>query len=1199
MSFTHLHVHSHYSLLDGLGKIDQLLARAKELGMNSLALTDHGAMYGAIEFYQTAKEMGIKPIIGVETYVAPRSHRDKTSKEDGKPYHLLLLAENNEGYKNLLQLVTIAHKDGYYYKPRVDKELLKKYSRGLIASSACLVGEIPRAALSDNLDRAEKITKEYVKIFGRDNFFLEVQDHPEIIDQNIANQAIIKIAKKLDVPLIATNDIHYVRKEDREPHDLLVCVQTGKTISDADRMTYDGDFSMTDPKDIAEAFKDIPEALANTQKIADRCNIELALGKEILPVYPVPKGKTDDELLREMCEEKISLRYKEITPELKERLDFELATVKKMGYASYFLIVQDYVNYAKNKGVLVGPGRGSAAGSIITYILNITDLDPIKYGLLFERFLNPERIEMPDIDIDFADSHRHEVLDYVRKKYGDDHVAGIITFGTMAARNSVRDAGRALGMVYADVDRVAKLVPPPVQGRHIPLVDSLKNAPELKEIYEKESATKRLLDMASKLEGTVRHAGQHACAIVISRDKLTEYLPLQKAQKGDVDHVTQYSMGPVAALGLLKMDFLGLSNLSIIGQALDIIEAVWGKKVDIHELPLDDKKTYALLGRAQTTGVFQLESSGMKRYIKDLKPTELEDIIAMVSLYRPGPLQFIESFIKRKHGKEVINYPHPLTKKALEPTYGFPIYQEQVIQIAKDMALFTGGEADTLRKAMGKKKVKLMEEMKVKFIAGAQKNGVSENDAQKVFKALEDFAAYGFNKSHAACYALIAYQTAYLKAHYPAAFMAALMTSDLDDNERLGVEIEEAENMGLKVLPPDVNESFVNFGVTVAKGVPVPIVDVKDAPQIIRFGLAGIKNVGVGVAEGIVKERKKNGAYKSFADFISRCSAIEGNGGNSMINKKSLESLAKSGALDSLIERNRCLENMDAILKFSSQKTKAPTDQIGLFGGGSGVAAPEEKLELAATPPADDKAKLAWEKELLGIYLSEHPLKNLSEYISSNADVISSINSKKDGEAVVVIGIITTIKKIVTKTGQSMAFIGLEDTTGHTELIIFPKVLEKNIDIWVADKIVEARGKISTKDNAVKILVDKVSEVDLDNVSRNSGGDNFEEVDLTNDDMISLESSLASSQKSVARSQSKRQATDHRPQAKEYVIKLPRGAKKELLVEVKKIIEKHKGDIPVVLCVPTNGDFDRIQTKALIAPSSDLDTELEELFRKT
>ena len=1183
-NFTHLHVHSHYSLLDGLGKVDQLLSRAQELGMKSLALTDHGAMYGAIEFYETAKKMDMKPIIGVETYIAPRRLTDKTAQVDTRPYHLVLLAKNYEGYKNLLILTSEAHLKGYYYKPRIDKQLLKKHSSGLIALTACLAGEVPQIVLSNQLERAEKTVREYQEIFGPDNFFLELQDHPEIPDQAKANSGIIDLSKRLKVPLVATNDIHYVLSSDREPHDVLICVQTGKTVNDSDRMTYDGDFSMRSPQDMAETFKDTPEAISNTSRIAEMCDLEIPLGKEILPVFPLPKGKKDNQYLEELCQAGLKKRFAgKMTPEIKERLSYELLTIEKMGFAPYFLIVQDFVNYAKSHGILVGPGRGSAAGSIVTYLLNITDLDPLEYGLLFERFLNPDRIEMPDIDIDFSDTQRAQVLDYVRHKYGDDHVAGVITFGTMAARAAVRDTGRALGMSYAEVDRIAKLVPPPVQGRHIPIVKSVKESAELREVYDKEPAAKRLLDMATHLEGTVRHASQHACAIVISRGPLTSYLPLQPAQKGDVAHVTQYSMNPVGHIGLLKMDFLGLANLSIIGRALEIIEAVWGETIDIHNLKLDDNATFKLFGQGNTTGVFQLESSGMKRYIKELKPTTLEDITAMVALYRPGPLQFIESFINRKHGREPITYPHPLVENALRDTYCIPVYQEQVMQIAKDMALFTGGEADTLRKAMGKKIAKLMSEMKIKFISGGANNKVPEAKAKEVFQMLEDFAAYGFNKSHAACYAMIAYQTAYLKAHYPAAFMAALLTSELRDTERIGVIIEETAKMSLNVLPPDVNESFVDFGVALAAGLKPPITKPEDAPRVIRFGLAAIKNVGLGVAEAIVKERKAHGPYETLANFVGRLS--DNASGSAIINKKTMEALAKSGALDSLAERNLALANMETILRFSGQKSKLPSSQTALFDT-VGVKMPEESLKLEPSEPASDKQRLAWEKELLGIYLSEHPLRDLGDYIARNALPIGNITNQMEGNKVTIIGIVTNIKKINTKSGQPMAFVGLEDLTGSTEAIVFPKMLESAAECWKNDAVLRIKGAVSTKDNAVKLLVNDAKLLDTDNL------DKFEEVSLE-EDLGSRPSGLGSEKK-----ESKPKPYNPKPNTQsEYPLTLPRGAKKETLVALKEVLQKYPGDATVVLLIPQNGNFERVTTKTSVKLSKDLDTEIEKTLR--
>ncbi|MEK7211366.1 MAG: DNA polymerase III subunit alpha, partial [Patescibacteria group bacterium] len=778
MNFVHLHVHSHYSLLDGLPKIPDLVKRAKELGQTALALTDHGSMYGIIEFYKACKKERIKPILGVEAYLAPGSRHDKHGGIDDKPYHLVLLAENLDGYKNLLKLITLANLEGFYYKPRIDKELLREHRGGIIALTACLQGEAPKAIRSGDLERAKNIIREYQEIFGPQNVYLEMQSHPEIPEQGVVNQAMVNLSRELGAPLVATKDVHYLKPEDKQAQDLLLCIQTGKTVADKNRMTMTGyDCSMSSGEEMAAAFADLPEAVANTVKIAERCNVSFELGKNILPKFEVPGGRDENEYLRELCLDGLARRYPDAAQAIKDRLDFELAVIAKMGFASYFLIVADFVNFAKNRGIAVGPGRGSAAGSIASYALNVTDIDPLKYGLLFERFLNPDRISMPDIDLDFADTRRGEVIDYVTKKYGADKVAGIITFGTMAARAAVRDVGRVLGWPYGEVDRISKMIPPPIQGRHIPLLTSIAENKELAEIY-KDAKTKELLDFAAKLEGTVRHASQHACAVVIGDRPLTEYTPLQNAQNDDVSVVTQYSMKPIEDIGLLKMDFLGLANLTIIQDSLEIIEAVHGVKIDIDKIPLDDKKSFELLSAGETTGVFQLESDGMKRYVRELKPTELEDVIAMVALFRPGPMQFIESFIKRKHGKESIAYEHPLMENALKNTYGIPVYQEQVMQISKDLALFTGGEADTLRKAMGKKIAALMAEMRVKFIEGAVKNNVPREIAEKIFGKLEDFAAYGFNKSHAACYAMIAYRTAYLKAHYPNCFMAALLNSD-------------------------------------------------------------------------------------------------------------------------------------------------------------------------------------------------------------------------------------------------------------------------------------------------------------------------------------------------------------------------------------------------------------------------------------
>lgn len=1193
--FVHLHVHSHYSLLDGLGKIPELVEKAVLQKAPALAITDHGAMYGAVEFYKTCKGAGIKPILGMETYIAPRKLTDKTAQIDTKPYHLVLLAKNYQGYLNLIKLTSIAHTEGYYYKPRIDRETIKKYSKGLIASTACLAGEIPRNLLTGNLDEAEKLAKEYQAIFGKDDFYLELQDHPEIPEQAKANKLVIELAKKIGAPLIVTNDVHYVNTDDHEAHDVLLCVQTGKTMDDHERMTYDGDFSMREPDDLAKAFKEVPEAIANTVAIAEKCNIELPFGENLLPDFPLPKGEAADSHLKKLCEEGIKKRYSDaILKELKispksvnERLVYELDTITNMGFASYFLIVADFVNYAKANEIQVGPGRGSAAGSIVSYLLGITDIDPLKYNLLFERFLNPDRIEMPDIDLDFADTRRSEVIQYVRHKYGETRVAGIITFGTMAARAAARDVGRALGIAYSDVDKIAKIIPPPVQGRHIPILTSVKENAELRTIYGNDPKAKRLLDLASRLEGTVRHASQHASAFVISKGVLTDHLPVQLATKGELGLITQYSMYPVAELGLLKMDFLGLKNLTVIENALEIIEAVYKDKIDIHHLPLDDKPTFELLARAHTTGVFQLESSGMKRYIKDLRPTELEDITAMVALYRPGPMQFIDSYIARKHGREQITYPHPLVEKALEETYGIAVYQEQAMQIAKDFAGFTGGQADTLRKAIGKKIPKLMAQMKEKFIEGAKKfNNIPESKSREVFKMLEDFAAYGFNKSHAACYAMIAYQTAYLKAHYPECFMAALMTSDLDDLDRIRIEIEEAERLGISVLPANINESFVNFGV------------VKDTKNI-RFGLGAIKNVGEGVAEAIVKVRKSCGPYKDLADFIRRLNDYskkeDEEAKSTFVNKKVLEALAKSGAFDSIVERNQVLLNIDLILKFSGQKSKQSKNQIGLFGAEIDNLAKEAKLELPETPPATKRERLAWEKELLGIYLSEHPLRELAGALRQfKTTKISDLTETK--RRVRVAGILTAVKKIMTRNKQQMVFAMLEDLSGKVELVVFPKVLAAAPEQFQPDSILLVTGPVDRKDGSLKLLVDSVEKIDPDTLDRSAvvmGSDatEFEEIDLTEEpEEINEHQNISVPDETQA-------GTGYSDTLNQAVyLEIPAGAKKEILMDVKDILDKYPGDFPVVLLVPQNGNLKKVATSAHVEYSDDLQTELRPLL---
>ncbi len=1075
MRFVHLHAHSHYSLLTAPATVEGLVERARELGMDALALTDSSALYGAVEFYSKAKEAGLKAIIGATVQVCRDLRSKNNTSEDKRRYELVLLCENEEGYQNLMQIISTAHIEGFYYKPRVDKTLLRKHARGLIALSGSVTGEVPTLLVQGNEQKALAVAREYEEIFGRGNFYLELQPHPDYENQVTANEGLVRIARATGIPLVAAVDVHYVQPEDAEIQDILLCIQNNWKVSDQNRLSMKHlDLSLRSPEAMVEAFRDLPEAIENTARIADRCNLKLHLGETHLPYFPVPEGETAMSYLRRLCEEGLTKRYgKTVETKHRERMEYELSVIEKTGFASYFLIVQDFVNWAKDHGVVVGPGRGSAAGSFVAYLTGITNMDPIRYDLLFERFLNPERISMPDVDMDFADDRREDVLNYVRGKYGHDHVAQIITFGTMAARAAVRDTGRALGYPYALCDQISKLIP-----MFSSIDKALRETPDLKQLYDQNPDAKKILDVAKRLEGLVRHASMHACGVVITDKPVTEYTPIQHVSGSEQEIVTQYASSTkssaVEKIGLLKMDFLGLKNLTIIQNTFRIVRAlgkldVLADKLGVQKdapvsafidaLPLDDVLAFKVLQEARTTGVFQLESSGMKRYLKQLQPTVLEDIIAMVALYRPGPMEWIPDFIDGKHGRRTVKYLHPKLEPILKNTYGVAVYQEQVMQIARDLAGFTLGEADVLRKAMGKKILSLIQEQRIKFVDGCVKNGIDRAVGEKVFAFIEPFAGYGFNRSHAACYALIGYQTAYLKGHYPAEFMAALLTSDQDSTDRISIEVGECREMGLEVLPPSVNESFEEFAVNVGP----------DGRERIRFGLSAIKNLGKHAAAEIVAERKRGGPYRSLSDFIERV------GGHRDLNKKSVESLAKVGALDVFAERNQILHGVDRILQHAKHVRETKENhQTSLFGA---LPLETSELRLPHAAPASKRERLQWEKELLGLYVSDHPVSDFQAYFNEAASPIQALEKRAEGETVAVGGIVTVAKKIYTKGNEPMFFVTLEDTTGRTEILVFPRLAKETESLWQPDTLVLVRGKVSRRDGAPKVAAERAEPV--------------------------------------------------------------------------------------------------------------------------
>ena len=1064
MGFAHLHVHTEYSLLDGSNKITEYVARVKELGMNSAAITDHGVMFGVIDFYRAAKAAGINPVLGCEVYVAPNSRFDKEAgAKDDRYYHLVLLAENNQGYANLMKIVSKAFVEGFYYKPRVDLELLNEYHEGIIALSACLAGEIPRYLVRGLYEEAKEAALRYEGIFGKGNFFLELQDHG-IPEQRLVNQQLLRMSQETGIELVATNDVHYTRDTDAEPHDILLCLQTGKKLTDEDRMRYEGgQYYVKSPEEMKALFPYAPQALENTQKIADRCHVEIEFGKTKLPQYDVPDGKTAWEYLNELCWSGLEKRYHPVTKELKARLEYELNTIKTMGYVDYFLIVWDFIHYARSQGIAVGPGRGSAAGSLVSYTLGITKLDPIRYNLLFERFLNPERVSMPDIDVDFCFERRQEVIDYVVRKYGKDRVAQIVTFGTLAARGVIRDVGRVMDLPYAMVDSIAKMIPSEL---NITIDKALKANNDLKQLYDNDEQVKKLIDMSRRLEGLPRHTSMHAAGVVISQKSVDEYVPLSRAGDGSI--TTQFTMTTLEELGLLKMDFLGLRTLTVIQNAVRLAEKSTGKTIDIDKIDYDDKAVLDSIGTGKTEGVFQLESAGMKSFMKELKPQSLEDVIAGISLYRPGPMDFIPQYIKGKNNPESIHYDCPQLEPILDATYGCIVYQEQVMQIVRNLGGYTLGRSDLVRRAMSKKKAAVMAKERQNFVYGNKEegvpgciaNGISEQLANKIYDEMTDFAKYAFNKSHAAAYAVVSYQTAYLKYYYPVEYMAALMTSVIDFPAKVAEYILTCRQMGISILPPDVNQGESGFSV--------------DGTNI-RYGLSAIKSIGKPVISGLVEERKARGPYKTLQDFIERLPSRD-------MNKRVIENFIKAGALDGLpgTRKQKMMIYVQILDAINQEKKNTMAGQMTLFD-----LAPEEEKEsflikLPNVGEYDKEQLLSFEKEVLGVYISGHPLEKYEAMWRKNISAVTAdfmldeetgVSRVKDGEKVVVGGMLTakTIKH--TKTGKTMAFVTLEDLVGTVEVVIFPRDYENNRNMLEEDSKVFIQGRVSTEDDRPSKLI--------------------------------------------------------------------------------------------------------------------------------
>ena len=1082
-NFTHLHVHTEYSLLDGFSRVKTLVKRAKEKGMTAVAITDHGCMFGAIDFYKAAKAEGIKPIIGCEVYTAPRKLTDKDPNYDKHQGHLVLLAKDMVGYKNLIKIVSKSYVDGFYYKPRTDMDELKKHSQGLIALSACLAGDVPRAIMNGNYDKARKLAMEYREIFGNGNYYLEIQDHG-LPEQKQVNTEVVRLSRELNIPLVATNDVHYVDKDDAKIQDILMCLQMQKTIDDENRMKFPSDeFYLKSREEMEQLFPELEEALDNTNEIAERCNVEFEFNKYHLPRYDVPEGYTTNGYFRELCQKGLVERYGEDCPEeYKERLEYELNTIENMGYVEYFLIVWDFINFAKQNNIMVGPGRGSAAGSIVAYTLKITDIDPMKYSLLFERFLNPERVSMPDIDIDFCYERREEVIDYVKRKYGEDHVAQIITFGTMGAKIAIRDVARVLNVSYNKADQIAKEIPFELG---MTIDKAMDSNPTLVELYESDAEAREVIDISKRLEGTLRHASTHAAGVVIARNPVDEYVPLYKHQDSIT---TQFTMTTLEELGLLKMDFLGLRTLTVIRDALDLIELNrdikgYTEHIDFSKMEYDDDEVFETLSQGNTLGVFQLESSGMRNFMKQLKPNSFEDIVAGISLFRPGPMDSIPTYIENKNNPEKVTYINDKLRPILEVTYGCLVYQEQVMQVVRDLAGYSYGRSDLVRRAMSKKKMDVMEEERQYFIhgkfddegnieiPGCIRNGISEEDANKIFDDMIDFARYAFNKSHAAAYGVLAYETAYLKVHYPVEFMAALMTSIMGNSDKVVEYIRECNAIGIPVNPPDINKSFSKFSVE---------------GDSIRFGLAAVKNVGVNIIENIVKEREENGEFKDFVDFAKRLDTKD-------TNKRVVESLIKCGAFDQISEnRATLMVGYESVLEsISMDRKKNVQGQISLFDAFSAQVDEAPEMQLSTNLPVvrefSEKERLNMEKEVLGMYLSGHPL---SEY-KSELDRKTSINMKKINELkedektymklhdreVIMGGMVIAKRIMTTKRNEIMAFITLEDLYGTIEVVVFPQTLKKFNILLNDDSIILIKGAISIDDDEAKLIARDIKDI--------------------------------------------------------------------------------------------------------------------------